>query len=132
MRLTRKQRCPLHPRQMACVCRGDVARQFRKPSSKWETVRPGVRRIKDEHADHPDGYRYKLSPAEMRKVVDRKIQEQNGLCSIGGESLTDYTDVVPDHKLPKGSGGGRRDDRAENIGAACSRHNLEKGSRRDM
>ena len=29
--------------------------------SRWEVVRLGVRRIRDQFADHSDGYRYKLS-----------------------------------------------------------------------
>lgn len=89
-----------------------------------------MRRIRDEHADHPDGYRYRLSKAEMDKVLIQKVKEQNGLCSSGGEPLTDMADVTPDHKLPRGAGGSRRDDRAENVGAACALHNNQKGSRR--
>jgi hypothetical protein len=94
-------------------------------------VKPGTRRIKDEHADHEDGYRYKLAPSAMRQLLDQKIREQNGMCSIGGEPLTNYNDVVPDHKQPRGMNASRRDDRSENIGAACSRHNIEKGSKRN-
>lgn len=121
--------CPIH-RRRDCCGRSEVHRYIRKAHTKWETVRTGVRRIKDEHADHSDGFRYKLSPAEMRKVIDQKIREQWALCSICDQPLTDYNDVVPDHKKPKGLGGARRDDRAENIGAAHSNCNIEKGSKR--
>jgi 5-methylcytosine-specific restriction endonuclease McrA len=101
----------------------------RPPRTKWEQVWPGVRRIKDQFADHPDGYRYKLSPAEMKKVVDKKIREQDAKCALCGEPFEDYSNVAPDHIKPKGMGGARADDRAENIQAAhnwpC---NLAKGS----
>jgi hypothetical protein len=93
-------------------------------------VRIGVRRIRDEHARHPDGFRYRLSKAEMEKVLLKKVSEQSGLCSICAEPLTNMNDVVPDHKEPRGMGGSWRDDRAENIGAAHSLCNIEKGSRR--
>jgi 5-methylcytosine-specific restriction endonuclease McrA len=128
MRLRPTERCPLHPRGN-CVCRRQDAR-LRKIGSKWEQVRPGVRRIKDRFADHPDGYRYKLSRAEMRKVLLRKVEEQKGICAIGGEPFSSMEDVVADHIKPKGIGGARADDRAENIQAACGKHNLEKGSKR--
>lgn len=130
MKLKIGKLCPLH-RRRDCCGRTEVAHYVRNKHTKWETVRSGVRRIKDEFADHPDGYRYRLSPAEMRKVIDRKIQEQGGNCSICGDPLTDYTDVVPDHKLPKGMNGARRDDRESNIGAAHSLCNQEKGSKRE-
>lgn len=125
MKLSPKQCCPLH-HSLTCCGREDATRE--KKLSKWETVRPGVRRLKDPHARHPDGYRYRLSKAEMEKVLLRKVREQKGLCSICGEDLTDMNDVVPDHRDPCGMGGGWRDDRPENIGAAHSKCNFEKGS----
>lgn len=127
MRLKHNQLCPIHRRRDCC---GRESLVERKRGSKWETVRPGVRRIRDEHADHPDGYRYKLSPAEMRKVINAKIIAQNGLCSICGLELKDYSDVVPDHQNPRGLGGARRDDRESNIGASHFWCNQEKGSQR--
>lgn len=129
MKLKLNERCPIH-HKYGCCGREMFSPLAPKSKSKWETVRPGVRRIRDEHADHPDGYRYKLSPAEMKKVLNTKIREQSGLCSICGEELTDYNEVEPDHKKPKGLGGARRDDRAENIGAAHSHCNIQKGSKR--
>lgn len=129
MRLKQGQLCPLH-RRRDCCGRSDFPRSFRKKASKWEQVRIGVTRIRDEHARHPDGYRYRLSKSEMDKVILRKVQEQGGLCSICGNELTDMNDVVPDHKEPRGMNGSWRDDRPENIGAAHSKCNLEKGSRR--
>lgn len=127
MRLKGNQLCPLH-RRRDCCGRAEFARYIKPKHTKWETIRPGWRRIKD--ATNPRGYRYKLSPAEMRKVIDRKIAEQNHFCGICGLALTDYTDVVPDHKEPRGLGGATRDDHPENIQAAHSACNLKKGSRR--
>lgn len=122
MKLKATQLCPLHRRRDCC---GRVA--VKSKPTKWETVRSGWRRIKD--ATNSRGFRYKLSPAEMRKVVDRKIWEQGGLCGICGMPLEDYTDIVPDHKKPRGLGGGTRDDHPENIQAAHSLCNLKKGSK---
>jgi len=101
-------------------------RYERKSHSKWETVRPGWRRIPD--ASMPDGFRYKLSAAAMRQVLDQKIREQNGICGLGGEEFTNYELIVPDHKDSKGMNGSRRDDHPRNIHAACVEHNTEKGS----
>lgn len=126
MRLRKGQICPIH-RSRKCCGRDDVP-AFERRSGKWETVRPGWRRIKDE--TNSRGYRYRLSPAEMRKVLDRKIEDQNQMCGICGFALEDYNDVAPDHKEPKGLGGARRDDHPDNIQAAHSRCNIEKGSQR--
>ena len=46
----------------------------------------------------------------MRRLMKRKIAEQGGRCGICQEEFTDYNDVVPDHKNPKGMGGAWRDD----------------------
>jgi hypothetical protein len=87
-----------------------------------------VRRIEDPH--HPRGYRELRSPAEMRKLLNRKIIEQNGICPICLEEFTDYTDVVPDHEDPKGMGGAWRDDHPDNIRSVHFWCNEEKGSTR--
>jgi hypothetical protein len=85
-----------------------------------------VQRIEDPH--HPRGYRELRSPAEMRKLLKRKVVEQNNQCAICHEEFTDYNDVVPDHKEPKGMGGAWRDDHPENIQATHWWCNEEKGS----
>jgi hypothetical protein len=36
--------------------------------------------------------------------------QDSGICTICYEPFTDYNDVVPDHKEPKGMGGAWRDD----------------------
>lgn len=66
----------------------------------------------------------------MRKLLNRKIGEQNKMCAICGEEFTDYSEIVPDHREPKGMGGARRDDHPDNIAAAHRLCNLEKGSKR--
>jgi hypothetical protein len=38
----------------------------------------------------------------MRKLLNRKIAEQNGKCAICHKEFTEYSDIVPDHKHPKG------------------------------
>jgi hypothetical protein len=76
-------------------------------------IRIGVQRIEDPH--HPRGYRELRSPAEMRKLLNRKIVEQDRKCAICHEEFTDYNDIVPDHRDPKGIGGAWRDDHPDNI-----------------
>jgi len=130
MKLKRNQVCPIH-RRRDCCGRAELENRRQSSRSKWETVRPGVRRIRDEHARHPDGYRYRLSKSEMTKVLIKKVQEQFGWCSICQTMLEDMQDVVPDHKDPRGMGGAWRDDRPENIGAAHELCNSKKGSSRN-
>lgn len=130
MKLKLGQVCPLHRRRNCCGREADPPVRYRN-NSKWETVRMGWRRIKDEHADHPDGYRYRLSKSEMQKVLDRKIVAQKGICALCHKPMDDYGNIAPDHIKPKGGGGARRDDRESNIQAVhhfpC---NVEKGSKR--
>jgi hypothetical protein len=76
--------CPIH-KSVSCCGREIIA--------KPKLIRLGVQRIEDPH--HPRGYRELRSPAEMRKLVNRKISEQNGICTICEEEFTDCNDVVP-------------------------------------
>jgi hypothetical protein len=87
-----------------------------------------VQRIEDPH--HPRGYREIRSPAEMKKLLRRKIVEQRRKCGICGEPFTNIKDVVPDHKSPKGMGSARRDDHPDNIQAVHRRCNLVMESKR--
>ena len=66
---------------------------------------------------HPRGYREIRSNGEMRKLMDRKIAAQNGICPLCKERFTDYGDIVPDHINPRGMGGAWRDDHPDNIQA---------------
>jgi len=119
MKLRPNEYCPIH-RSLFCCGREQVRKERR--------FQLGVRRIEDPH--HPRGYRELRSPAEMRKLLNRKIVEQAGKCAFCHHEFADYTDIVPDHKLPKGMGGARRDDHKENIQAVHWWCNSEKGSSR--
>jgi len=91
MRLRSNEFCPIH-KSLSCCGREFIPRP--------KSIRLGVQRVEDPH--HPRGYRELRSPAEMRKLLNRKIREQGGICAICHEDFTDYNDVVPDHKNPKG------------------------------
>ena len=84
MRLRRNEYCPIH-RSVSCCGREQTAYARR--------LQPGIRRVDDPH--HPRGYRELRSPAEMRKLLNRKIVEQDRKCAICDEEFTDYNDVVP-------------------------------------
>ena len=67
MKLRRNQYCPIH-RSLSCC--------GREPVQKGTRIRRlGVQRIEDPH--HSRGYRELRSKAEMRKLLNRKIVEQN-------------------------------------------------------
>jgi 5-methylcytosine-specific restriction endonuclease McrA len=119
MKLRRNERCPIHKSLFCCG-----REQIKKVRKSWTAVQ----RIEDPH--HPRGYRERRSPAEMKTLLKRKIAEQGMKCGICGNDLIDFSDVVPDHKDPKGMGSARRDDHPDNIQAAHRRCNLDKGSRR--
>ena len=102
--------CPIH-RSLFCCGREQVRKERR--------FQLGVQRIEDPH--HPRGYRELRSPAEMRKLLNRKIVEQEGKCAICHTAFTDYNEIVPDHIEPKGMGGAWRDDHPENIQAVHRR-----------
>jgi len=119
MRLRNNELCPIHKSLSCC------GREF---LPKPKLIRLGVQRVEDPH--HPRGYRELRSPAEMRKLLNRKIVEQDRKCAICLEEFTDYTDVVPDHRNPKGMGGAWRDDHPDNIQATHYWCNDEKGSTR--
>lgn len=106
MKLRPNESCPIH-RSLSCC--------GREPGVRSRVLHPGVRRIEDPH--HPRGYRELRSSAEMRKLLNRKIVEQNRICAICHQQFTDYNDVVPDHKNPKGMGGAWRDDHPDNVQA---------------
>lgn len=120
MRLRRNEYCPIH-RSRFCCGREPIHRAPR-------LVRPRVQRVEDPH--HPRGYRELRSPAEMRKLLKRKVVEQKGRCAICLEEFSDYTDVVPDHIDPRGMGGAWRDDHPDNVQATHYWCNGEKGSGR--
>ena len=91
-------------------------------------MQAGIRRVEDPH--HPRGYRELRSPAEVWKLLNRKIRLQGGICAIYHEEFTNYNGIVPDHRNPKGMGGAWRDDNPDNIQATHYWCNDEKGSTR--
>jgi len=46
----------------------------------------------------------------MQKLLNQKIAEQGCRWAICHQSFSNISEVVPDHKNPKGLGGGKRDD----------------------
>lgn len=84
MRLRSNEVCPVHRSTSCCG---------REMLPKPKLVRLGVQRVEDPH--HPRGYRELRSPAEMRKLLNRKVRQQAGICAICHEEFTDYNDVVP-------------------------------------
>ena len=89
MRLHPNEFCPIH-RSTSCCGRELMPRS--------RLISLGVQRIEDPH--HPRGYRELRSPVEMRKLLNRKIVQQGGICAICHEEFTDHNDVVPE---PQGS-----------------------------
>ena len=84
MRLRSNEVCPVHRSTSCCG---------REILPKPKLVRLGVQRVEDPH--HPRGYRERRSPAEMRKLLNRKVRQQAGICAICHEEFTDYNDIVP-------------------------------------
>ena len=76
MRLRANEMCPIH-RSVSCCGRDRIA--------KPRLIRLGVQRVEDPH--HPRGYRELRSPAEMRKLLNRKIREQAGISPLGHSML---------------------------------------------
>jgi hypothetical protein len=87
MRLRRNEFCPIHQSLFCC------GRETQQKEQTPRRLRMGVQRIDDPH--HPRGYRELRSPAEMRRLLNRKIRQQGGICAICHEALTDYNDIVP-------------------------------------
>jgi len=121
MKLRRKEFCPVHRSLSRC------GRELAQKAGRIRRL--GVQRIEDPH--HPRGYRELRSKAEMRKLLNHKIVEQNRQCAICEVAFTNYNDIVPDHIDPRGMGGSRRDDHPENIQAVHFWCNGEKGSTRE-
>jgi len=84
MKLRKNEYCPIH-RSLLC-CGREQANKRRQP-------RLGVQRVEDPH--HPRGYRELRSPSEMRKLINRKIAEQRGICGICHQAFTDCGEIVP-------------------------------------
>jgi len=72
----RNEFCPIH-KSVSCCGRERLPRP--------RLIRLGVQRVEDPH--HPRGYRELRSPAEMRKLMNRKVLQQGGICAICHEEL---------------------------------------------
>ena len=70
MRLRSNEVCPVHRSTSCCG---------REILSKPKLVRLGVQRVEDPH--HRRGYRELRLPAEMRKLLNRKVRQQVGICA---------------------------------------------------
>jgi len=97
---------------------------------RYVSLEPGVQRRPDDTVAR--GYRELRSPAAMRKLLLEKIKIQHGLCYWCHDEFEDISEVVADHKAPRGMGAARRDDSRENVVASCGPCNSAKGSRRDF
>lgn len=71
MKLRRNEYCPIH-RSLSCC--------GREATHRVRILKPGVRRVEDPH--HPRVYRELRSPAEMCKLLKRKVRDQNGIGAI--------------------------------------------------
>jgi hypothetical protein len=75
MRLRRNEHCPIHG-SLSCCGRESIRKE-----RKATIIRMGVQRVEDPH--HPRGYRELRWPAEMRKLLNRKIVEQGRKSVLG-------------------------------------------------
>src|SRR5260370_16778997 len=98
MRLRPNEFCPIH-RSLSCCGRETLP--------KPHLIKLGVQRVEDPH--QPRGYRELRSPAEMRKLLNRKVRQQAGICPICHDEFTDYNDIVPDPNNPNEMGDPSRD-----------------------
>lgn len=122
MRLGKNQPCPIHKGRRDCCGREGLRAKPRR--NDYTMIGPGVKLL-------PDG-RIKRSKAAMKRLLEKKIREQDGHCYWCEREFDDFRGVVPDHIEPKGLGGARANDDERNICASCSPCNIEKGSRRDF
>ena len=120
MKLRRNQYCPIH--RSLCCCGRETIPRIRRVNQL------GLQRIEDPN--HPRGYRELRSNAEMRRLHNRKVVEQDTECALCHVTFTNYNDIVPDHINPRGMGGSWRDDHPNNIQAVHWWCNGDKGSTR--
>ena len=113
-RLRTGERCPIHGGYYCCgrERKSNQAKRYSGPVQKL-----------------PDG-REKCSKSEMRRRLPILLHKQGGMCGICLKPIEDFREAVIDHILPRGMGGGSRDDSWKNIQAAHGICNLQKGSRR--
>ncbi len=123
-KLRRGERCPIH-NSRTCCGREELLKH--KPRYEFNC---GVKRIPDPSV--PRGYREVCTKAELKRRLNRKVEEQDGICAICGEYFDDYRTITLDHVEPRGMGAGRRDDHEDNLQAVHGACNALKGSTRDF
>jgi 5-methylcytosine-specific restriction endonuclease McrA len=79
--------------------------------------------------EYRDG-RVVLSEAAWYRLKEKLWAERERVCGICGRTIFFREDVELDHIIPRGMGGGTRDDRTENLQLSHRWCNREKGSRR--
>jgi 5-methylcytosine-specific restriction endonuclease McrA len=72
--------------------------------------------------------REKCTPAELRRRK-MKLLKSDPVCAACGQVFDDYRYVELAHKASKGIGGGKHDDRWENLVLMHRNENREQGSR---
>lgn len=92
-----------------------------------ECIQPGVYRYQDGR----EVCELKSSAGKAEYARRRGVAwlKQGGRCAICQRYIL-LAYATSDHINPRGMGGGRRDDRQENIQATCFQCNSEKGSKR--
>ena len=112
--LRKNEKCPIHG-GFFCCGRERPSLEARKFASVNGIVR------------YPDG-REKCSPSVLgyRKGV---LLKKHPFCAACGELFEDYRDVELAHVKSKGAGGGKHDDRWENLTLMHRDENREQGSR---
>jgi hypothetical protein len=108
MQLGRNEACPIHQGKRNCCGRARLAPIQKR---KYISVEPGVRQVRDETVTR--GYRELRSKAAMKRLLVQKVKIQHGLCFYCHKEFETFEDVTPDHREPKGMGGGRRDDHTD-------------------
>src|SRR6266478_3051162 len=116
MRLRPNEFCPFTDQRRAVG--GNSYRDQTDQAWKFSELKIRVTRVDIGNSDHP---------AEMRKLMNRKIVEQSGICPICHEEFTNYNDIVPDHREPKGWKAGSE----TTIQATCRQHTSGAMERKD-
>ena len=75
-----------------------------------------------------------LSPYQWRKMKREMWENEfwmgQPVCALCQEPILSFEDFEPDHIIPRGMGGGSRDDRPANLQPSHRWCNREKGSKR--
>jgi hypothetical protein len=90
MRLRSNEVCPVHRSTSCCG---------REILPKPKLVRLGVQRVEEPH--HPRGYRERRSPAEMRKLLNRKVRQQAGICASATKNSRTTTTLSRTTRIQK-------------------------------